>query len=319
MLKRFGIFIIFALLLLGVRCDAQSQFSPVLTTMEKSLFGVDYNTQADDARLKRIEEVVYGQPSLSPLQQRVDKLSKDLSADLMGQEIKPTKDTFDDETNGYKEEIPKADKNVSYPAVDALERQVFNKEFKDIDINQRLTNLEQNVFKKAYNDDLSSRVDRLKSAVMPQTMAQNSSDDDEYSSDDNLGNAAPLPEDNITTSDNLAPGYLPKQQAYNSQNSVLDNYQTDSDISIPLAALEKKILKKSFPNDTISNRLTRLELIIFNSNFTDDDEQTRLDRVSSAYRAQKTAKKYDSNKLSQHVSTAMQVGVIVLMILAAIL
>ena len=168
-MKQLGILVfIFALLLLGVRCDAQSQYTAVLTKMETSLFGVTYGTQNDDVRLKRIEENVYGNASSSSISQRVNKLSKDLSADLIGQEIKPKKDTFAEDEDNKKETIPKADSNINYPAVDSLEKSVFNKEFKTTDINQRLSNLEQNVFKKTYADDLSSRVDRLKQAVMPQ-------------------------------------------------------------------------------------------------------------------------------------------------------
>ena len=107
--------------------------------------------------------------------------------------------------------------------------------------------------------------------------------------------------------------------SYNSNNSVLEDYQNDSDITISLGDLEKKVLKKSFPNDVVSNRLLRMELKIFNSTFTDDDQETRLDRISSAYQAQKTSKKYDSNKFAQHSAAAMQIGAILLMILAAIL
>jgi hypothetical protein len=69
----------------------------------------------------------------------------------------------------------------------------------------------------------------------------------------------------------------------------------------------------------VSNRLTRLELNVFSSTFPDDDEQTRLGRIASAYQAKKTSHKYDSNKFAQHAATAMQVGAVLLMILAAIL
>lgn len=342
MIKKFGIIVfIYAILCWGLKASAQTQFSATLTKMEKSLFGVDYDSQSDDARLKRIEDVVYGKDSTGPTQQRVNKLSKDLSADLIGQEIKPKKDSFEDEDAGYKEQPLKADKNVNYPIVDSLEKKVFQKQFKGTDINQRLANLEQNVFKKTYNDDLSSRVDRLKMAVMPQKMARNEDnqdDEDSYvpnnmASDNTTGSASPLGDDDYSDyspplSHGLAHG-LNNQvpdfttPSYNNQNSVLDGYQDEamgsSDIMIPLAALEKSVLKKSFPNDTVSNRLTRLELLEFNSTFADDDAQTRLDRVSSAHQAKKTSKKYDSNRLSQHMSTAVQVGAILLMILAAVL
>jgi len=106
---------------------------------------------------------------------------------------------------------------------------------------------------------------------------------------------------------------------YNQNNSVLDSYNQDSDIVVPLGALEKKILRKSYPNDAVQTRLVRLETKVFQSTFTQDDEQTRLDRISSAYQAQKSSKKYDNNKFSQHMATAMQVGAFLLMILAVVL
>ena len=315
---------------MGDRCFAVSQFSPSLTRMEKSLFGIDYSTQDDNARLKRIEEVVYGAPStsVSSVPQRVDKLTKDLAADLIGQEINPKKDTFAEDEDGYKEAIPKADSSVNYPVVDGLERKVFSKDFKTTDINQRLASLEKNVFKKTYNDDLNSRVDRLKMAIQPEKVAPrdeydydgDSAESADASDDSNIYKPSDILSDNAPSQNWLSPK-MKNQFApnYNAQNSVLDEYQDDSDIDVPLAALERSVLKKSFPNDTVSNRLTRLELKVFSSSFADDDAQTRLDRVASAHQAQRTSKKYDGNKFAQHSAAAMQVGAILLMILAAII
>lgn len=291
----------------------------MLTKIEKSLFGIDYSNQNDDARLKRIEETVYGISSSKPLPQRMDKLSKDLSADLIGQEIKPKSDTFAEDEDSIKEEIPKEDKTVDYPIVNKLEQKAFNQEYKNLDINKRLTNLEQKTFKKTYNDDLNSRVDRLRTAILPQQIAS------DYEDSDN--NYAYIPDSDDTR--DLLSQYPPSMAfptggassipSYNSQNSLMDKYDGNSDITIPLAAIEKKVFKKSYPDDTISNRLSRLELIMFNTSFTDDDSQTRIDRIGSAYQAKRSSKKYDSNKFSQHMGTAVQIGAILLMILAAIL
>lgn len=343
MIKKFGIIvIIYALLCWGLSAHAQTQFSGTLSKIEKTLFGVDYDSQSDDARLKRIEEIVYGQDATGTTQQRVSKLSKDLSADMIGQEIKPKKDSFEDEQDSIKENIPKADSNINYPAVNSLEQKVFSKQFKTMDINQRLANLEQNAFKKTYpNDDLSSRVDRLKSAISPQQLASNS--DDDTSSDDytyippskSTGGASSIGQDDdenyINPSPPISQGYNSDNENYfspghNQNNSLAgrgddpyENYPEDSNITVPLATLEKLVLRRSFPNDNVSNRLTRLETKVFNASFTDDDAQTRLDRLASAYQAKKTSKKYDSNKFAQHMSTAVQVGAILLMILAAVL
>lgn len=323
--KRLGIiFLITLCLVLGCKSYSQNQYSAIISKMETSLFGVDYPIQSDEARLKRIEEVVYGQASGNTVSQRVNKLSKDLSADLIGQEIKPKRDSFEEEDAGVKEEdAPKADSSVNYPIVNDLEKTVFNKVFKNIDINNRLSNLEKKVFQKTYNDDLSARVDRLKMAVMPDKIArQNGSDsDDEYAGSEDLSNLTSQFQDyNYERPQNIIDGLRARGiPSYNSRNSVLDDYHGDSDVLIPLATLEKSILKKSFPDDTTSNRITRLELAMFNSTFVDDDEQARIDRLTSAYQAQKTSKKYDGNKFSQHMSTAVQLGAILLMMLAAIL
>lgn len=328
MQKRLGILIVtLVFLLFGGSCFAQSQFSASLTRMEKSLFGVDYSAQSDDARLKRIEEVVYGKASSSTTQARMNKLSKDLAADMIGQEIKPKRDTFEEEQDSIKEPIPKADSSVNYPMVDKLENKVFHKEFKSVDINSRLASLEQKVFNKTYNDDLSTRVDRLKSSVMPQYLAssENSNDDpNSYnpediikpSKDDFTSESYDYDDPDIASNNSNNNVQIP---SFNNHNSVLDSYQSNADVSVPLSALERSVLRKSFPDDTISNRLSRLELKIFNSTFIDDDPETRVDRLASAYQAKKTSKKYESNRTTQHISTAVQVGAVLLMILAAIL
>lgn len=315
-IKRFIMLIFIAFCMFwGNYCQAQSQFSPVLTKMENSLFGIDYGTQTDKARLQRIEETVYGSASNNSVSERVTKLSKDLSVDVIGQKIKPKKDTFAEDNDSIKENIPKADSSVNYPIVNELEKNVFNKEFKNIEINQRLANLEKNVFKKTYDDDLNSRVDRLKSAVMPKSFANNYSEDDasSYSSDEMPSKAQELLDNPQLANNNL------NTPDYNSNNSVQDDFQGDSNIVIPLANLEKMVLKKSFPNDNTSNRLSRLELNVFHTAFADDDEQTRMDRIASAYQAKKTSKKYDNNKFAQHAATAMQIGAILLLVLAAVL
>jgi hypothetical protein len=317
-MKRLGILaLIFLSLAFGSKTYAQSQYSDTLTRMEKSLFGVDYSSQNDDARIKRIEETVYGSASSSPLPQRFNKLSKDLSADLIGQEIKPKKDTFEEEQDSYKEDVPKEDSTVNYPVVDGLEQKVFNKVYKNIDVNQRLANLEKKVFNKAYSDDLNARTERLKAAVMPEKLAQSSDDSDDddsyYTFKDNSMNQKQSEDIEQST------GNAVNIPSYNRNSSVLDEYQGDSDMAIPLASLEKQVLKRNYPNDTISNRLLRMELKVFNASFTNDDEQTRLERISSAYQAKKSSSRYDGNKFAQHAATAMQIGAIVLMILAAIL
>lgn len=298
--------------------EAQGQFSETLTKLENSLLGLDYKNQTDIQRLNRLEETVYGSTSKSSIQQRVSKLSADMSADLIGKEIKAKKDTFDEEDSSYDEPIPKEDSSVSYPMVDALERTTFKQEFKGLDVKQRLSQLEQKIFKKAYSDDLNTRVERLKTAVLPKNNNLNRSEyedsDYEYFNDDNSNETSSKFDSDLITQN--APLNHPD---YNQNKSVLDPYENNADLTVGLAALEKKILRRSYPNDPVQARLVRLEGKVFKSTFTEDDEQTRIDRIASAYQAQKTSGRYDNNKFSQKMATAMQVGAFLLMILAAVL
>ena len=134
---------------------AQSQFSKTLSKIENSLFGIEYNTQSDEKRLSRIEEMIYGEKKSGDIKSRLAKLDKDASCNEMGCEIPPKRDTFDDDSdlqqnmNQGKEKIAqtfnepeeKEDANIEYPAVNSLEMSAFGKEYKNLDIKTRLSNL----------------------------------------------------------------------------------------------------------------------------------------------------------------------------------
>lgn len=344
-MRKFGILIIILISLTwSPNCLAVSQYSSTLTKIEKSLFGTDYGSQPDEQRLKRIEETVYGSTSSQSVPARMDKISKDLSADQIGHEIKPKSDTFASESDSIKEDTPKADSSVNYPAVDNLEQNVFHKMFKANDINQRLANLEQKVFQKTYSDDLNSRMDRLKNTVMPEKIAQNQDDADDDSDSENYNYSPKKYNQNYSSPGQLDSQYPDENNPFNGDNYVpsqptgyganvppndsADGEDFDAqnayqqgglDVTVQLGSLEKKILKHTYPNDVVANRLLRLELKEFNSSFTEDDQETRLNRIASAYQAKKSASKYDSNKFAQHMATAVQIGAIILMILAAVL
>ena len=166
-------FIIFCILL-TVNTGYAGQYTATLDKIENEIFGFQYGNESDETRLSRIEESVYGQAVGGATQDRIAKLTKDLSANEIGKEIAPKEDTFMDETGDYADEQPVAQgPNVDYPAVNELEMQVFNKEFKNQDISVRLSKLEQQTFGKTYNDDLSTRVDRLKAEIKPSSLMDN--------------------------------------------------------------------------------------------------------------------------------------------------
>lgn len=298
-----------------------SQYTQTLEKLENSLYGFTYTGEADSSRLDRIENSVYGTSSSKSMNERVARLKKDMATDLIGQEIEPKEDTFAEPEDSYIEKEPVAASNVTYPAVDELEQRVFNKISQGEDIKKRLSKLEMQTFGKEYNDDLATRTDRLKAEIKPQSLIDNqiaqSSNEfyDDYvpplGADYHLNKYQPF---DTFDYDNFNARQNSMQQAYQG-----DSYSTPSPKQYNLSTVEKNILRQTYKNDSTENRLARLENVMFGTNFTNDDTDTRINRISSAYKASKTATKYDSNKFSQNVTTAVQIGTLLLMVLACIL
>ncbi len=298
--------LIFSFLIISNPCIA-SQYGAILDNLENSLYGFTYTTADDASRLSRIEESVYGQsrPNKS-VNERIASLKKDMSADLIGQEITPKEDTFAEDEYKYndkiaEEKLPPAGANVDYPSVNELEKQIFKQEFKNQDLNSRLAKLEKQALGQTYdNDAFSSRVERLQAKIKPESLMENKIAQDEDS--------IPLDKDYSLS------GYEPPEFDYDAYNA-----RNKKPVKVNLASVEKSILQQSFNNDDINNRLSRLESTMFGTTFDSDTQEDRLRRISSAYKAQKTASRYDSNKFSQNMATAMQIGTILLMILACVL
>lgn len=290
--------------LLFAPCVFAASNTEILNKIENSLFGFEYNGDDETTRVTRIEENVYGTASNGAINQRIAKLNKDLGAELYGQEIEPCEDTLAREEE-QREVLSSQEANIDYPVINELEKSVFNKEFKNLGVKDRLAQLENKVFTKSYaSDDLSTRVDRLREQVRPQGLEQS------------LANAV----DTYHVS-----GYYPPAIDYDgmsiggSSTSFNDDSFTFSGKKVNLSTVENALYHQNFKNETMSNRLSRVEQSMFGENFADEDEKTRIGRISSAFNASKSAKKYDSNKFTQNMATAMQIGTMILMILACIL
>lgn len=306
-------FIIILVLLINILpCFATSQYSSILDNIENSLYGFTYTTSDDTTRLSRIESTVYGQAkSNKSITERISSLKKDMSADLIGQEITPKEDTFMEDQDSYKEEkvaqnsVPPAGANVDYPSINELEKEIFKQEFKTKDLNSRLASLEQKSLGKTYeNEPFSARVERLQAKIKPKSFMDNSiaqSSNSFYDED-----VIPL-DKNYRLDEYSSPEF--DYDAYNAKNSKPTN----------LANVEKALFKRTFANERMDNRLSRLENTMFGTTFASDSESDRVRRISSAYKATKSASKYDSNKFTQNMATAMQLGTLILMILACVL
>lgn len=178
--------------------------------------------------------------------------------------------------------LPKADDNISYPMVDRLEMAALGRTYEDEDIYKRVERLQMKVFKQKIDGDLNNKVDALAAAVFNNS----------------------VPQYNSTSAYDTTTAY---------------GASANSDNLLQLSALEQTALKQTFSQDPTALRLSRLERKIFDRDYSLDPEQTRIERLSAAQTAKKTAKYYDSNRTQKFVSTGLQVGTILLMILALVL
>lgn len=294
--------IIFFFLLVGMPVFAQSN----IDKLENNLFGMTYSNESEQKRIERLEKNIYGAIQNGNINNRLNKISKDLSADEMGNEIEPTKFT-EFET----EEV--ADNTVDYPLINEFERKIFNQEYKNKNLNARLSELEKKVFNKTYpNDSLNERTDRLKTAIHINKQTQNMNDYMDY-----LTEMPKSYQEYFSTpySNNYSQQTNFAEKEFEKELSSGDRAK----VSKILNTLEKKILKRTYQHDSNEERIERLEENMFSTSFPQDKMEARLERLALAYQATRTSKKYDTNKLSQHMATAMQVGMFLLMILAMVL
>ncbi|MBQ3311150.1 hypothetical protein IJG72_03650 [bacterium] len=317
------------ILLLSNNVFAQTKTGDILSRIENSLYEIEYTNQSEEKRLERIEETVYGEAKKGNIKLRLDNLYKDISANQMGQEISPKRDTFEEESETYTyNKLAKQNKshsnnlqnnsnpNIDYPVVNELEEKAFGKTYKELDLNTRLSKLEQHSLKKTYDDAFSDRVERLKTKLA----YKQDKKPFQYQYYDNY-----LAQNMDNYAGSEYEDYSPKATENNSSknmfksNNYLDKEISDADFRSDLNKIERKVFKNSYSSDSINNRLSRLENTIFNTQFNKDSNNTRLRRISSAVQAQTSARKYDSNSIQQKIGTALQIGMMVLMVVAMIL
>jgi len=261
-----------------------------ISKIENDIYGFDYTNDSLKNRVARLEKTIYGKESAGELNTRIKKLSSDITADQIGLEIPPVEDTFNEEEN-------LADETVNYPIVDAIEMKLFNQTYKNRDFHTRIVTIERKLFGKIYDiDDYSTRMDRIKTAAMPESLA---TDSDRFKYNENSINSSDLGGLNKSRYSGLMPY---------GQRKLTRPYTNYGDYT------------KAGPVYEYGNEeLAQLEYDTFGTEFSDEDTKTRLKRLNSVNKAKKSSRKYDSQKFQQHMSTAMEIGAMILMILAMVL
>ncbi len=266
-----------------------------ISKIENNLFGFDYTNDSDQNRIARLEKTIYGEPSTGNLNKRLEKLSADITAEQIGLEIEPVEDTFREEENS----VAQADSTVNYPIVDEIEQKLFNKTYKNRDFHTRIVTIERKLFGKIYDvDDYATRMDRIKAEVMPQTLAR---ENNRYNYDDNALSSADLS--------------ALERSRYNRYTTM--PYGQES-YTRPYANYGDTLPPKYSQNE-LNDELAQLEYDMFGTEFSNEDTQSRIRRLNSVSKAKKSSHRYDSMQFSQRMSTAMEIGAMILMILAMVL
>lgn len=265
---------------------AQPQ-SAEISKIENDIYGFDYNNDILSRRVERLEKTIYGKPSSGDLNKRIQKLAKDIFSEQIGLEITPTENTMS-------EEYQTADSSVDYPIVNEIEMKLFNQTYKNRDFHTRIVTIERKLFNKIYDvDDYQTRMDRIKAEIMPEALA---TDNDRF----NYNNNSIMSDDLSGLNNNLYSRRMPfGQRNYTRPYVNYGEYES--------------------PRDNFEEELAELEYDAFGTEFSNESPKSRIKRLKSVNKAKKSSKKYDSQKFQQRLSTAMEIGAMILMILAMVL
>lgn len=290
--------IILLIMIFNVNTAFSENNNNILSKIENNIYGYDYPKDTYKNRIERLERTIYGKSSSGDINKRITKLSGDISADVIGLEIPPVKDTF------LQDEEEIADSSVEYPIVNEIEQRLFNTTYKNRDFHTRIVTIEKKLFGKIYDvDDYSTRMDRIKSKMSIETLADKSKDsfyENSFNSDDII-----YSDDLSGLNNNRFSGRYGMPFGQNNYTRPYANYG-DFDGNIP-------------DNNSVEDELSQMEYEMFGTEFSNESVNKRLKRLNSVKKAKKSSSKYDSNKFSQHMSTAMEIGAMLLMILAIVL
>ena len=293
--------------------------SAKLNEIEKYFYGYT-NKGSEISRVAQLEKDLYGygKNTKMSLKNRVDKIHQDMN--LGGSTNFQTAANSPAQQSAKNNIGPQADTGIKYPVVDKLEQKVFNKSYENDDIYDRLSRLEKQVFKDNKNRSeslsLNERVDVLRNKLLGDSQIAGVDID-------------PMREEIILENGQKYLDDVPQYNYYSYEGSknhisqpATDSYFNDEtngySQNYDLDVLEKQLFGKRFAQEPPSERLARLESSLFQRTFSDNDE-ARIQRLLAVTTAQKTSQEYDSNKWARRLNTGIQIGSILLMVLAMIL
>lgn len=281
-------FLIVIVLSLICRVTAVEPQKDTLTKIESKMLGIEYPDQKLEKRLERLEEYLYGSKKQGNAKVRLSKIVETTKCAMLESDNKIASNDF--ENSNYVEPI---DDSVDYPILDDVEKKLGLGVKSKAPLNSRLAIIEKKMFNATHEkEDYFDRVERIKTEIYKgKHIAKYDVDDFDNPSD------------------------------VSSASSFNDSFflKGASTVSYKLSLLEQRLLKNTFEDETNNDRLARLENAVFETQFYNQDENERINRLEAVLIAKKSSPKYDHNKFQQGMNTAMQIGAMVLMVLAFIL
>ena len=308
-----------ALWILSSSSLAADYITTKLNEIEKYFYGYT-NKGSEISRVARVEKDLYGQTSSQSLKSRVDKIYKDMNLGVSTGAAAPVKENQSFQKTEAKDIGPKADAGIKYPIVDKLEQKVFKKSYENEDIYDRLSRLEKQVFPDKQNNNtlsLNERVDMLRNKLLSEPRLADV-DIDPYREEIILENGQKYLGDSDSQYNYYSYETSKNHISQPAQPSYFDDEAVGYAQNYDLDVLEKQLFGKRFAQEPPSKRLARLESSLFQRTFS-DNEENRIQRLLAVTTAQKTSQEYDSNKWARRLNTGIQIGSILLMVLAMIL
>ncbi len=269
-------------------CDVAKANSPTLSQlsveqqldkMEQQLFGHMYQGETSEERLNRIESTVFGAKQSAQVQEnRLKSLQSFFKASVAPISGAPPAGVLSNgalaqqnnpaplSTSTPGPSVPALNES-QYPAVTAMEQRVFQQAFEKEAVENRLARLEARVMGRPQGGTLQERTDQLRMMVLG-----------------DVGN-----------------GYEDPSQGTSSQSgtpSGLGGSQTVSnDVLQALPQVEQRLLRQTFPNDSVDARLGRLEQKVFKATapeMSPDDRFYRIVSVASTQTSRRDQSAYSN-------------------------
>lgn len=282
---------------------AESAENGQLNKLETKLFQHTFVKEEPDSRISRLEKLIFGESKKGTEQERISALVKavpnldspSLAVDSRNESIGAKHEATDEKhapnkSDSNKKIAAEPDQQEegsigNYPAVSAMEKKLFGKEFPQEPIKNRLAQLEKKAFGSvSESNDLSERVDKLKSATGIDIARKPGSVNDWIEEDEDM--MAQSHSGQPSLSSDLAPAdaYNDLQSAYNSDMGLPYPASTRNPFYSPYAPrrTNKKAPTVSIKSFGISQQVMALEHEMFGKSYEHDPLPARVNRLETS-------------------------------------